>query len=368
MGTKTTGKRTNEGSTVVVSTQPEAVVIPDVSKAIVGLDVGYRATKAIMPGTNPIIFPSVVAPNRNMAFREEESRAAHPGDRLKDDDGDWFIGDLAIEQYRNPDSLLKLRGRIGEGDATGNAFRLRMAKAALGKLFGVCDGRVIHIRLATGLPVDHMSRATELKEALMGQHHIKTDQSDFIANVTDVSVMPQPYGVIYSQMLTADGAINKKYTARYTGVVDVGGYTTDLALDHNGTYIDSGSGSIELGVSSAQEEITALLLRKHEQKPSYEALERCLTTGFYRVRGEDIDYRKAVQSALEPLRASTMAMMGNKWQVGAEIDAIYCAGGGAGVVHRVISEAYKQAELLPNAQTAIAEGYLRYALTVERNG
>ena len=352
-----------------VAAEPVPVASPDISKAIVGVDIGYRATKAVMPGASPVIFHSVAAPARTMGFQAEKSKEEHPGDRLtEDDDSEWFIGDLAVEQYRNPDSLLKLRGRIGEGDSAGNLFRLRMVKAALGKLFGACDGRVVHIRLATGLPVDHMNWSGQLKNALIGQHRIKTDRADFIANITEVSVMPQPYAVIYSQMLTADGQINKAHTAKFTGVIDAGGYTTDAALDHEGTYIDSASGSVEMGISSAQEEIANLLLRNHEQKPSYEALERCLRTGFYRVRGEDVDYQDQVYQALEPLRSSTMAMMGNKWQVGAEIDAIYVAGGGASVVYDVIKAAYSQAKLVDNPQMAIALGYLNYALFVERNG
>jgi len=41
---------------------------------------------------------------------------------------------------------------------------------------------------------DHMWDASELKEALLGQHLIQTDVCEVIANVTEVRVMPQPYG------------------------------------------------------------------------------------------------------------------------------------------------------------------------------
>jgi hypothetical protein len=39
-----------------------------------------------------------------------------------------------------------------------------------------------------------MRDAAELKEALLGQHLIQTDACEVIANVTEVMVMPQPYG------------------------------------------------------------------------------------------------------------------------------------------------------------------------------
>jgi hypothetical protein len=79
----------------------------------------------------------------------------------------------------------------------GNAFRLRLAKVAIGKLVRGMWGRdVVHLRLSTGLPVDHMRDADELKESLLGQHVITTDSCEIIANITEVRVMPQPYGSI----------------------------------------------------------------------------------------------------------------------------------------------------------------------------
>lgn len=358
MGKSTT--RTRAAATVT----PE----PEITRAVVAIDIGYRFTKALTAGRAPVIFPSVAGPGRDMDFQAEKSAEAHPGDRLTDDEGDWFIGELAMEQYRNPDMLLKLKGRVGEDDTMGYEFRVRMAKAAIGKLFGLCDGSVIHIRLATGLPVTHMNRSAELKQALIGQHQIKTDNANFIANVVDVSVMPQPYAVIYSQMLTASGDVNPLHTAQWTGVVDVGGFTTDVALDHKGMYIEDSSGSLELGISSAQDEIATLLYRNHKQKPSYEALETCLRTGKYRVRGTPTDYTAEVEKAMDPLRSSTLALMGTKWQVGTEIDVIYVAGGGAGGVFDTIRDSYSQAVLVEHPQLAIAQGYFNYAMTIEKHG
>ena len=41
-----------------------------------------------------------------------------------------------------------------------------------------------------------MRDAAELKKSLLGTHLIKTDAAEVIANVTEVMVMPQPYGTI----------------------------------------------------------------------------------------------------------------------------------------------------------------------------
>ena len=85
------------------------------------------------------------------------------------------------------------------------------------------SGRVvIHLRLCSGFPLDHMRDASGLKQALLRQHLIKTDASEVIANVTEMMVMPQPYGNAYTMMLTEQGEINVYHTDMRTGVLDVG--------------------------------------------------------------------------------------------------------------------------------------------------
>ncbi|MEO1669155.1 MAG: hypothetical protein AAFU54_31335, partial [Chloroflexota bacterium] len=161
----------------------------------------------------------------------------YPGDQITDTEGKWFVGDLAMAQVPAGE-LLRLRGRTANEKTMGNAFRLRLAKVAVGKLVqGVWGRDAIHLRLSVGLPVDHMRDADELKDALHGQHLIQTDACEVIANVTEVMVMPQAYGAIYAEMLTPDGELNVHHTYMRTGVVDVGTYTVDIALDDDGEFI-----------------------------------------------------------------------------------------------------------------------------------
>jgi flagellar hook protein FlgE len=53
--------------------------------------------------------------------------------------------------------------------------------------------------------------------------------------------------------LTETGEINEHHTYMRTGVVDVGTYTVDLALDDNGEFVDAESGSVESGVYTCQD-------------------------------------------------------------------------------------------------------------------
>ncbi len=326
----------------------------------VGLDIGYGVVK-VVTNEGALAFPSVMGHAREIKFQQETIQQKYPGDQISDDEGTWFVGDLALAQLP-PGELLRLRGRTANEKTMGNTFRLRLAKVAIGKLVqGVWGRDVVHLRIATGLPVDHMRDADELREALLGQHLIKTDSCEIIANVTDVIVMPQPYGSAYSQMLIPTGEINVYHTYMRTGIVDVGTYTVDVALDDDGEFVDSESGSVEGGVYTAQERISTMLERDYREKMPYKIIEQVLRTGIFTASGKPIDYSDEVEEALSPLRSATVNLMSEKWQRGTTVDVIYLSGGGAELVYEQIVEAYPQTKLVPDAQLANARGYLYYA-------
>ncbi len=333
---------------------------------VIGLDIGYGVVKAVTPNAT-ITFPSVMGHAREIKFRQDDITAKYPGDQLIDDEGAWFMGDLALTQLP-PGELLRLRGRTANEATIGNIFRLRLAKAVIGKLLtGVKGSDIAHIRIATGLPVDHMRDASELKTALLGQHLIKTDSAEVIANVTEVRVMPQPYGTIYASTLTETGDVNRHHIYTRTGVCDIGTYTVDLTLDDDGEYIDAESGSVESGVYTAQERIASALERDYRQKMPYRVVESVLRTGEFRAFGEPVDYSAEVEEALAPLRSATLNLLGDKWKSGTTVDVIFLSGGGAELVREVVTEAYPQAKLVREPQLANARGYLNYALFTERH-
>lgn len=324
----------------------------------IGLDIGYGITKLVNGQT--ITFPSVAGYARQLKFQEDEITAKYPGDQVMDNDGKWFVGELARSQL-SAASLIRLRGRTDQ-QSDGNAFRLRMAKAALGKLMtGTCDGDAIHVNIATGLPVDHMPDAELLKQSLLGQHHIKTDVSDFVANVEKVMVMPQPYGTIYRHLITEDFKLNEYYTVERTGVIDVGTYTTDLTMDDDGEYIDERSGSVEAGVSVIQELVSAEYERRYRTKPRFKIVDEIIRRGFARIHGNPESFQEVIDEGKQRLFVAINSLIVQRWDKGEDIDAIYVTGGGAMLVYDLIRQSYSDVILAENAPTANAEGYLRYA-------
>jgi plasmid segregation protein ParM len=331
----------------------------------IGLDIGYGVVKAVTSEA-VLTFPSVAGHAREIKFQQAEIAQRHTGDQISDDEGMWFVGDLALAQLP-PGELLRLRGRTANEATMGNAFRLRLAKVAIGKLFNGKRGRdVVHIKIATGLPCDHMRDAAELKASLIGTHLIHTDAAEIVAHVTDVMVMPQPYGTIYSRTLTETGELNAGHTFMRTGVCDVGTYTVDVALDDEGEYVDAQSGSVESGMFTAQERIAAALERDYRQKMPYKLVEEVLRTGRFHANGQPVDYSRVVEDALAPLRSATLGLMSEKWHSGVTVDVIYLSGGGAEYVFEEVQSVYPQVQLLPYAQLANARGYLHYARFANR--
>jgi len=331
----------------------------------IGVDAGYGATKAVMLGAEPVIFPSVYGYAVDIKFQRGDISARYPGDQIDDDGRDWFVGELAMSQLRAGE-LMRLRGRSGKHDDVGLEARVRLVKAALGKLLGnvVTNGDTAHIRLATGLPVDHMRPAAikALKEALTGIHPIRTDTANFVANITEVMVMPQPTGALYSQQLTPSGEVNPDHIAQRAGVVDDGMYTIDVTLDDDGEYLELRSGSMEGGVHVVHQRIADLLAEETGDTPEYWMIEQVLRTGCVRIRGVERDFSTQVKTFCEALITGTLSLTTEKWGAGAGIDVIYVVGGGGPLVVDRVKEVYPQAVLVQQSQLAIAQGYANYAM------
>jgi plasmid segregation protein ParM len=322
----------------------------------IGLDIGYSLVK-LMIDDKGITFPSVWGLAKSFKYGEEKIASSFPGDQLTEDNTQWFIGELALSQLR-PEHQRKLRGEKDDG----NAARLRLAKAALGKaLPGIQNGETVHIILSVGLPVDHMRGAPALKAAFMGQHLIHTDQTHFVANISEVFCMPQPYGTLYNSMFTRDGEVNRCHTSKRTGIVDVGTYTVDVALDDAGVFINSQSGSVEAGVHTIQQAVTEIYENEFLEKPDYRTVETIVRTGCANVYGQPHDFSAEIAPLKEDLIEATLGLMNEKWQRGTGIDSIRVAGGGAPIVYPQIARRYPQAVLVDDFQLSNAIGYLNFA-------
>jgi plasmid segregation protein ParM len=366
--------RRNKQEQPVVSAQTPAVDMPVqpapsalaelICAATVGVDVGFGSTKAVLHTGKSVVFRSVFGPASEFDFQEEKISHKYPGDQITDDEGDWFVGDLAISQIP-PDQVIRLQAR--SNNDFGHGIRVRFFKVALGKLLPNLNGDVIHLTVATGLPVAHMADAAALKSAIIGRHRIKTDQTDFVANVTDCIVMPQPYGTIYRMMYLPDGTLNPADTKKRKAVIDIGEYTIDYAVDDDGEYVAAESGSLEAGVHTVKEVIRKHLTKQYGQPFTDKEVEHILLNKWLRISGDVIRFDTVVDDAINSLQTTTTAKAGQLWKAARRMDVIAVSGGGTPLIADPIKKAYAQSEKVENPQTANAEGYLRYALWAAAN-
>jgi len=337
----------------------KAPSVPNTATKTVGIDFGYGFVKAVSD-ENSVVFPSVAGHAHELKFNADEISAKYPGEQIEDGTGSWLVGNFALKQIPAK-QLISLQGRTGNDDEFGMAFRRRMLYAALAKLVPHNNAEAVHVHLSTGLPVNHMKDAPMMKQALIGQHRITTNNADFVANVVDCIVMPQPMGTIYSQTITPQGELNPLHMARRTAVVDIGRYTIDCTLDDEGEFIDPESDSEETGFYTAEERIADTLESIYRDKMRWDMIDQVLRTGGLMAFGEPVDYSAEVEDALKPLRDATLTLMNRLWGTAMHIDVIYLAGGGAAAVMDIVRHVYPQAILVQNAQTANARGYLNYA-------
>jgi len=328
---------------------------------IVGLDMGYGYTKAVTETYNSA-FPSVIGHARTIRFNADETADKYPGMTLVDGVDTLFVGELALSQL-NINALRRLRSRAAAHDnEMASNFRRRLMLVALGRIgehLKIED--TVHVIIGTGLPVDHMADADNLRDLLIGPHSVKTDRAAFVANIVDVRIMPQPYGSIYSEMLLPTGALNKHYNYTRTGVIDIGTYTVDLTVDDDGEFVAGASGSLEAGIHMAHDAIAEGINNRHRARATQRQIDDVLRTGFLTAYGQREDWRMEVASALKPLQDAVIALATERWDSGLGLDVVQVTGGGAPLVFDAVRAIYPQAVMLPDPHLANARGYLHYA-------
>lgn len=343
-------------------TSRKAKPVSKSATVVVGYDAGYGVIKAVTEGQS-VSFPSVAAHPHQIDFAADEISAKYPGEQLTDSEGEWWVGNFAIKQTPINEQI-KLQGRTNNEDEIGMAFRKRMLYAALAKLFPDRSGDVIHVLLSTGLPVAHMKDSALMKSTFIGQHKISTNNANFIANIVDCRVMPQPYGTIYSQTMLPNGQLNEYHIYKKTAVFDVGNYTVDCAVDDEGEFVDPESDSAKVGVYTAQERLRKILEGYYRDDISLDMIDQVLRTGYLRAFNEVKDYREEANEALKPLRDGTLGLMNRLWKTGLTIDVIFGAGGGATLVEKEAKRAYPHVKVVDNPQIANSIGYYNYGMSI----
>lgn len=191
---------------------------------IVGIDIGYGHTKAT-DGKKTYIFPTVVADAIDLSFSIQKKEKDIKNITATIDDRKIFVGELAILQGDNPI-------RFKSKDRAEDTFTKEVFLTTLGLFCDInSDSEVVEetFRIVTGLPVgDYVRYRNIYGERFLGRHEIELFGKKIILNITDMYVVPQPFGTWVNKVFTDDGKYNADFAERHVGIIDIGYRTSDF--------------------------------------------------------------------------------------------------------------------------------------------
>jgi plasmid segregation protein ParM len=314
----------------------------------VGLDIGYSAVKAVS-GTRRVNFPSAVGTPDKARFSLNSDTAivlVEP-DHVQ-------VGEGAIAQSR----FLHRREdrRWVESDQWYTLFLAAMTE--------LTSAKRAELRIVTGLPVAFYSDKAAIRERLLGGHRAQREGRNAQAlTVTDVRVIPQPFGALLAATLDDRGRVADRDLATGTvGILDVGGKTTNLLSVNRLSEIGRETASVSVGAWDAVRGLRSWLddkcpdldLRDHQVIDAIIAHQ----VKYY---GELVDLGGAVDDILEPLAEQVIAEATQLWNGAAGLDAILVSGGGALLLGPYVKRHFRHARIVEEPVVANALGFWRFA-------
>ena len=326
---------------------------------IVGVDIGYGYTKVVAE-ERQITFPSVVGKAERIRYENDLSLASRteggPQMAFITEEGDHFVGELALLQSRVQWTLLD-RSRVEDPSA-----RL-LFLAALSQLADGMRGTQT-FRVVTGLPVKWYGDRGKVVDQWVGKHVLRSVNGRHSVHrlaISDLCVVPQPFGSLFDVLLDSSGQIVEPDLARgRLGVIDVGTYTTDYVLVDGLRYVERGSGTILTAMSTAHELIGRSLLDSYGLDLRMHEVDRAVRRGAVTVFGKEQRIDWLIEPILDAVSVEILAHAGTLWGDGRDLEAILVTGGGAMILGERVRDRYGHARLVPDAALANVSGFCKY--------
>ena len=323
----------------------------------IGIDIGYGFVK-ITDGQEGYVFPSVVGDGGAEIQPRMGLQAPSRTDdlRLVVDGRACNVGNLAIRHSR-----LAARG-LSPTRVEGNNFKV-LFLAAL-SLF--CNQPINSFAVVTGLPPGRMHLVDELTRQIRGEHRVirptSQGREELTIRVDRVTVVPQPLGTYWSQVLDARGKVREdsRMLQGNVGIIDIGFRTSDLVSVVDGEYVHEQSRTIPTGLVAAYEEIAASLLAHHGVERETYALDEAVIRGEINIAGKRVDITSLRDRAFEQLATKLLVELQSSWQV-SEFDVLLVAGGGSHFLARYLQPHLAQGQVPADAGTANSRGFLAWA-------
>ncbi|MFK7887357.1 MAG: hypothetical protein AB8G16_10890 [Gammaproteobacteria bacterium] len=328
---------------------------------VIGLDIGFGFTKATN-GKRSMIFKSVYGEASDMQFREQLLTSDKPEEHLQLEIGgtSYFAGELAerqsVERFFTLDQAQFVRD-----------FTKILALMPLSHMVARQDP----VKLVAGLPVSYYRKhKKEVVDILKGQHEVtvvdgKGERTESVIRVSDVRVVPQPFGALMDLMLNDIGEVkDKRFMDEKIGVVDVGFRTTDYTIADKTRYSERGSRTIDLGISKAFATIASKLQESSGVNVELYRLYDAVEEGSIKIHGKRYDLKLIVEHAFMQLATRVANEANRLWANDWDIDKVVITGGGGAVLAPFVQKIVKGEVLAvdPKTDTRLANvrGFCKY--------
>lgn len=316
----------------------------------IGIDIGYSAVK-IVAGNRRATFPSVVgSPDQARLVLGEQDNAQltmPSGNKV-------LVGAGAITQSQF------LNRREDRDWIRSPEYHALMLMA----FTEITSATRVDLDIVTGLPIAfYSSDKNTLKEIFVGGHKVtRGTRGAQVFRVNSCRVVPQPFGSLFASAMDAHGRITDQKWMEHTGIIDIGGKTTNLLSTRQLGEIGFETASVNVGTWNA---VRALRTWMNDHCPEIDMRDHeiveAITTRQMKYYGELISLDEPVNMIIERMATRIISEATKLWNGAASFDAILVTGGGAHLLGTRIEEHFRHAQIVKSPVEANAEGFWKYA-------
>lgn len=314
-----------------------------------GVDLGYYQVKTY-DGNKKNSFVSVVGSPDVSRIQTLSSNT----DKIIEVEGKkYLVGQSAVEKSR-------LRTRREDRDWINSDEYMVLFYRALSAF---TPGK---IEIITGLPNDFFSDAQSLKERLEGVHKFIYNEIPVQYDVK-ASVIMQPFGALASMAFDDFGNVADQAMFELTGIIDIGGKTTNILTASNFADISAQTISKDVG---GWDIIRAVRAKMQVDFPksnlSDHAIATAISAGEFYEFGKPVNITALLDNVLPTMAEDVIGKATSLWGSGATLNRVLVTGGGAEMIGKYILDAFPHAVIVDDPVFANAIGYFRYGKAVAR--
>lgn len=317
--------------------------------SILGIDLGYYQVKTY-DGNKKNSFVSVVG---SPDISQIQALATDTDKVIEVNGNKYLVGQSAVDKSR-------MRHRREDRDwIDSEEYRVLFYRALAGFPAG-------EYQVVTGLPNDFYSDAPRVKESLSGVH-------EFIFNgmpvryKIDASVIMQPFGALANMAFDDHGNVADQSFFELTGVIDIGGKTTNILTASNFADISAQTMSKNIGGWDIIRAVRARMQREYPKSNLNDhQIARAISTGEFFEFGNPVRITGLLDDVLPLMAEDIIGKASSLWGSGANLRRVLVTGGGAQMLGRYIKEAFPHTVIVDDPIFANAVGYYRYGKAVNR--